>query len=414
MYNSADRQSLLLHGRVMRLKTFATFVAVFAFAFLAVGCSRNEGGNTTKIGVITSLTGSQAAFGAAHKNGYLIALDEINAKGGILGKKVELDFYDDQSKPDQAVQGVSKLVDQDRVPMLLGSYSSESTKAIIPSVTQRQVPLIIPTATADNVMDSKSPWVFRICAGATDYARTTIAFLKNAGAPKTMAIVYENTNFGQANMKAMSAAAQEAGIKLVAVESYEAKSPDYKAVLQRVKQAKPEVIYFCSYLLDAGTLMRQAQEIDVNPDYYTSAGTGFAAAEFPTPKGAGKNAEYTFSVSQWLPDAQWAGSKEFDAEYFKRYNSHPAYHAIQAYESLQAAAQAMNDAKSLDSAKIRDAIKNLNMPLTPFGAVRFDVNGQNQHPVLITQVQGGKYHVVFPPDAAEAKPIIPAPHWSKR
>src|SRR5215472_17041938 len=179
--------------------------------------------NTVKIGVITSLTGSQAAFGEAHKNGYSIALEEINAKGGVLGKKVELDFYDDQSKPDQAVQGVSKVLDQDHAVMLLGAYSSENTKAIINPVTMHQVPLMIPTATADNVMDSKSPWVFRICAGATDYARETIEFLKNNGAPKTMAIVYEKTNFGQANMQAMKEAAQAAGINVVAVEEYEAK-----------------------------------------------------------------------------------------------------------------------------------------------------------------------------------------------
>jgi branched-chain amino acid transport system substrate-binding protein len=380
---------------------------------VTVGCQKGAG-NTVKVGAITSVTGSQAAFGEAHKNGYAIALDEINSKGGVLGKKLELDIYDDQSKPDQAVQGVSKLVDQDRVPVLLGAYSSENTKAIIPAVTQRQIPLIIPTATADNVMDSKSPWVFRICAGANDYARATIAFLKANGAPKKIAIVYENTNFGQANRKSMEAAAKEAGMDIVAIESYEAKSPDYKPVLQRVKQANPDVVYLCSYLLDASTLMRQSQEVDFNPKYYTSAGTGFAAAEFPTAKGAGKNAEYTFSVSQWLPAVQWPGSKEFDDAYFKRFNSHPAYHAIQAYAALHAAADAMNRAGSLDSAKIRDAIKSLNLPSTPFGPVQFDAGGQNQHPVLITQVQGGQYHIVFPQDAADAKPIIPAPKWNER
>lgn len=398
----------------MRARPSLFCVAVFVCTLSLLSCGKKADENTVRIGIITSQTGSLAAFGEAHKNGYLIALDEINNQGGVAGKKVDLDFYDDQSKPDQAVQGVSKLADQDHVPIILGSYSSESTKAIVPAITQRQVPLLIPTATADNVMDSHSPWVFRINAGAADYARATLAFLKANSAPSTMAIVYENTNFGQSNMNAMKAAAGAAGIKLVAIESYEAKSPDYKAVLQRVKAANPEVIYFCSYLLDAGTLMRQAQEIDLNPRYYTSAGTGFAAAEFPTPKGAGKNAEYTFSVSQWLPEAKWSGSKEFDAEYAKRYGSHPAYHAIEAYESLRVAAQAMNDAKSPDSTKIRDAIKNLNLSMTAFGPVRFDANGQNQHPVLITQVQGGKYHVVYPPEAADAKPIIPAPKWSQR
>jgi branched-chain amino acid transport system substrate-binding protein len=214
-------------------------------------------------------------------------------------------------------------------------------------------------------------------------------------------------------MKAMQAAAKDAGMDVVAVESYEAKSPDYKAVLQRVKQANPDVIYYCSYLLDATTLMRQTREVDLNPKYLTSAGTGFAAAEFPTEKGAGKNAEYTISVSQWLPSAKWAGSKEFDAEYFKRYHSHPQYHAMQAYAALRTAAEAINQAKSLEPAKIRDAIKNINLASTPFGPIKF-VNGQNQHPVLITQIQQGQYRVVFPADVAEAKPIIPAPPWSKR
>lgn len=393
----------------MRFLRFAALIAVCLGVSLAGVCQ-----NTVKIGVITSLTGSQAAFGEAHKNGYAIALDEINAKGGILGKKVELDFYDDQSKPDQAVQGVSKLLDQDHVTMLLGAYSSENTKAIINPVTTHQIPLLIPTATADNVMDSKSPWVFRICAGARDYATATVEFLKHNGAPKTMAIVYEKTNFGQANMQAMQEAAKAAAINVVATEEYEAKAPDYKAVLRRVKDKNPDVIYFCSYLLDATTLMRQSQEVGLDPKYYTSAGTGFAAAEFPTAKGAGKNAEFTFSVSQWLADAPWPGSREFDAEYFKRNHSHPAYHAIQAYQSLLTAALAIANAKSLDAAKIRDALKNINLKTSAFGPVKFDANGQNQHPVLITQVQGGKYLVVYPPNVAVTKPIIPAPPWSKR
>ena len=393
----------------MRITRLAVCLAATASLSLS-GISQN----TTRIGIIVPLTGSQAAFGEALKNGYLIALDDINAKGGVLGKKLELDFYDDQSKPDQAVQGVSKLADQDQVPLIIGSFSSERTKAIVPAMPQRQVPSVIPAANADNVMDSKSPWIFRVCAGAADYARATINFLKVNGSPKTMAIVYENTNFGQAGMQAMTAAAQAAGIKLVAVEPYEAKSPDYRAVLQRVKQANPDVIYFCSYLLDASTLMRQAQEIDLNPRYYTSAGTGFASAEFPTAKGAGKNAEYTLSVAQWVATAKWPGSKEFDAEYFKRYNSHPTHHGMFGYAALQVAAHAINEARSLDSAKIRDALSKLNLSMTPFGPIKFDANGQNHHPVIITQVLGGQYRVVHPPDAAETKPVVPAPEWKKR
>lgn len=390
---------------------------LIAALFVWVGCkggSQGEG-NTLRIGVITSLTGSNAAFGQAHKNGYTIALEEINAKGGLLGKKVELDYYDDQSKPDQAVQGVAKLVDQDHVPIILGAYSSESTRAIVPVVTQKQVPLIIPTAVADNVMETGSQWVFRICAGSGSYASATLDFLKANGDPKSLAIIYENTNFGQSNNKSMTEAAKSAGLNLVDTEAYQASSPDYKSLLQRVKSKNPEVIYFASYLLDAGTLMRQAEQVNLNPKYYTSAGTGFAVAEFPTAdKGAGKYAEYTFSVSQWLPTAKWKGSVEFDDKFFKLTNSHPAYHAMEAYAVLLVAAATIENTKSTQPQALRDALQQLNLPETPFGPVKFDARGQNQHPVLMTQVQGGKYKVVWPPDAAESRPIIPAPEWLKR
>src|SRR5262245_30034824 len=162
----------------MRFNNLAVWIAVLLVVSVAGACQ-----DTVRVGIVAPLTGSQAAFGEALKNGYLIALDEINAKGGVLGKRIELDIYDDQSKPEQAVQGVSKLVDQDHVPILLGSFSSESTMAMIPAVTQHQVPLIIPIALADNLLESKSPWIFRVGASSADYARATVAFLKDHGAP---------------------------------------------------------------------------------------------------------------------------------------------------------------------------------------------------------------------------------------
>ena len=382
---------------------------------LVAGCKGGgdkQDASALHIGVITSLTGPAAAFGQAHKNGYTVAVNQLNAKGGVLGKKVVLEFYDDQSKPDQAVQGVAKLVDQDHVPIILGAYSSENTRAIVPAVTQKQIPLLMPTATADNVMESGSPWVFRICAGANDYAAATIDFLKHNGEPKTIAIVYENTNFGQANGKAMHGAATAAGMTIVAEEAYQASSPDYKAMLQRVAAASPEVVYFASYLLDASTLMRQSEQVGLNPKFVTSAGTGFAAAEFPTDKGAGKYAEYTISVSQWLPTAKWEGSQQFDDEFTKLTGSHPAYHAMEAYASLIVAADAITQAKSEQPKAIADAIRAEKIT-TAFGPIAFDAKGQNAHPVLITQVQSGQYKVVWPPDHAEAK-LVPTPAWADR
>ena len=137
-------------------------LAVVALALAA--CQQSKPG---RIGILTALTGTQQAFGQAHDRGYDMALEEINASGGVLGKPLEIVKYDDQSKADIAAQGVAKLVDQDKVAALIGSYSSESTKAIVPLVARRGVPLLMPTATADNVMDNTEGWSFRLCAGAT-------------------------------------------------------------------------------------------------------------------------------------------------------------------------------------------------------------------------------------------------------
>jgi len=264
-------------------------------------------------------------------------------------------------------------------------------------------------------METGSPWVFRVCEGSGAYARSTVDFLKNNGDPKTMAIIYENTNFGQSNAKSMREQAQKAGITLVDEEAYQASSPDYKALLQRVKAKNPEVVYFASYLLDASTLMRQSAEVGLNPKYYTAAGTGFSAAEFPTKdKGAGAFAEYTFSVSQWLPTAKWKGSKEFDEGFTKLTGAHPAYHAMEAYAALVVAAAAIQKAGQAEPTAIREAIRGVSLAETPFGPIHFDERGQNPHPVLITQIQGGEYKVVWPRAAAEAQPIIPTPQWNKR
>lgn len=386
-------------------------VLVLAVLSLAA-CQQSKPG---RIGIITALTGTQQAFGQAHDRGYEIALEEINAAGGVLGKPLEVVKYDDQSKADIAAQGVAKLVDQDKVTALIGSYSSESTKAIVPLVARRGVPLLMPTATADNVLENTEGWSFRLCSGATDYANAMVAFWKEMGLPKSVAIIYENTNFGQANGAAMKKAASAAGIPIATEESYTAKSPSYTAMLQKVKEKEPDAIYFASYLLDATSLMHQARQVDLNPRYYTAAGTGFSTPEFPTEeKGAGKDADYTFSVTQWMPESKWVGSAQFAEKFKAKYGTTPAYHAVQAYTALKVMAEAVRKAGKWDSIAIRDALKGTDIPETTFGPVKFDARGQNLHPVLVTQIQKAKYVIVHPRSEATGQAVVPTPKWAER
>ncbi|HEV3193775.1 MAG TPA: ABC transporter substrate-binding protein [Polyangiaceae bacterium] len=408
----------LPHRSLALLYLPLTLRAALPLLALGTACHRGQdakdsGPDAVRIGVITAITGTQAAFGQAHQRGYALALEEINAEGGVLGKPMSLDTYDDQSKPDIALQGASKLVDQDHVPIVLGSYSSESSLALVPTMTRKQVPLVMPTATADNVMEQKSEWVFRLCAGSGDYAAAMVGFLKSHGAPRTLAIIHEDTNFGQSNATAMRKAATASGMMILDEESYGAGSPSYSPMLQRVKAKGPEILYFASYLLDATTLMRQSRQVGINPRFFTAAGTGFSAAEFPTDdKGAGKDAEYTIAASQWVPQVKWPGSKEFDEKFVAKYGAHPGYHAVQAYAALKVAAAAINQAKVAEPAAIRDSLRKVHLE-SAFGPIHFAENGQNPHPVVITQVQKGKHVVVWPEGIAVA-PVLDTPPWSAR
>jgi branched-chain amino acid transport system substrate-binding protein len=400
--------------RHFRLVACLSLAGLFALA----GCGTsggNSGGsgesdNTLTLGVITSITGADSEFGKAQKEGYEVALEEINKSGGILGKQVKLVYLDDKSSAQEAAKDVDQLVSQYHAQLILGPYSSGSALAVVQKATTYKIPDIVPTATAANVTQTGSKYVFRLCATSEDYAKAICELLKQQGDAKTMAIVHEDQNFGTSADKAMQKYAQQYGFQIVDDESYSTKDLDYKAMLERVKEHHPDVIYFASYSKDAVALMKQAQEIDLNAKYFTAAGTGFSVGTFP--QDAGKAGEYTLAAGQWDPSAKWPGSKEFYDKVHEKFGDYPSYHDMEAYAALYVAKEAIEKAGAYDAAKIRDALANLQME-TAFGPVKFDETGQNAHPVIVTQVQNGKFVTVFPADVATGK-LEPTPPWSQR
>jgi branched-chain amino acid transport system substrate-binding protein len=369
--------------------------------------------DTIKIGFITSLTGTNARFGEAHQRGYQLAVEEINAKGGVLGKKIELVIEDDASKPEQAQLAVEKLINDKGMNLLIGAYSSASTLQAAAKAEENKVPMIVPTATTNTLTEKGYKYIFRVNATSAGYADTVLGWLKNEAKLTDLAVVWEDTAFGSDNEKEAQRAAKALGIKIVASEKYTAGAADFRPILTRVKSAKPEAIYFLSYLADATLLMQQAKELDLNVKAFTAGGTGFSLPEFP--ENAKDAAEFTISVNQWTPDVAWTGTKEFTEAFMKKYDGRePQYHSMQAYVSVYVAVDAMKRANtSSDSEKLRDALTKTALD-TPFGLIKFNEKGQNNHPLLITQILKGKYITVYPPEVARIKPLFPAPMWSER
>jgi branched-subunit amino acid ABC-type transport system permease component/ABC-type branched-subunit amino acid transport system substrate-binding protein len=388
-------------------------VCLLAVCLLA-GCRR--GGreeardSVIPVGIVTSLTGSEARFGQAQVYGYQMALDEINSTG-VLGKKLELIYQDDTSKPEVATLAVEKLAATADIGAIIGAYSSSATFPAAAVANRYEVPMLCPSATTDEVTRQGYGWVFRVCASASAYGRALVDFLTNAVDAKRLAVVYENTQFGSSVARAALEQAPRAGIEVVTFEAYDAGATDFTPLLTRVKSASPDAVLFVSYLADATLLMRQSKEMDLNPKVFTAGGAGFSLPDFL--KGAGDTAEYTISVTQWTPDAKWTGSREWAENFRARFNYEPSYHSVQSYITLKILADAIERAGSTDRAAIRDHIRTSNLD-SVFGPIRFDEVGQNDHPVAITQVISGKFVTIWPESAAIRPPIVPTPQWSAR
>ena len=390
-------------------------VAVFLISLcaFAAGCSGDEkqgAESSIRVGIITSLTGAEARFGLAQKYGYQMAIDELEAKG-VLGKRLELIYQDDTSKPEVASLTVEKLADRRDIVALMGAYSSSATFPAAAVADRYHIPFICPSATTDEITRQGYQWVFRVCASASDYGRTLIEFLTKVADAHKLAVVYENTQFGSSVARAALEQAPRAGIEIVAYEAYDQGGTDFTPLLTRVKSMGPDAVLFVSYLADATLLMRQSKEIDLNPKVFTAGGAGFSLPDFL--KGAGDTAEYTISVTQWTPDAKWTGSREWADKFRTRFNYEPSYHSVQAYMALMVLADAIERAGSTERTAVRDAIRTSKLD-SIFGPIHFNDVGQNEHPVAITQVLNGKFTTIWPSAAAIRPPALPTPPWRAR
>jgi len=372
-----------------------------------------------RIGVVTPISGSQARFGQAHLQGYDIALQEINAAGGVLGRPLKLIFEDDQSIPEQAAAAVDKLATQDQVPLIIGAYSSSATLLAAGMAERYQVPLIVPTAAADEITRQGYRWVFRIAAPSQIYTQTILDFMDQIDSPSRLAIVFENTGFGTSVAEAAERQARARNITVVAYHAYQvcpepcqrAGEVDFKPLLEEVKATQPDAVLFVSYLDDAVSLMTQSRAVDFNPPMFTAAGAGFGLPDFP--QLAGPAAEYTISVTQWTPDAQWPGVADFTRQFQQKHGYPPQYHSAEAYTALHVAADALRRAGVPARTAVRGALGSTDLT-TIFGNIRFDHQGQNDHPMLVTQIIDGQFITVYPPEVAARSPVYPAPSWNQR
>ncbi len=359
------------------------------------------------------LTGGQSKFGEIEKMSFDMALEEINAAGGINGKELVFLYEDDTGRPDVGRSAAEKLITKDEVVMLGGGYSSSVTFAVAGVAQQNQIPFLINTGSADKITEQGWDYIFRLNPPASEYPKAVESFLTEVVKPKTAAILYENSNFGTSSSKKFKSTCERLGIDVVIMEGYEHGGVDFKPLLIKVKNANPDVIYMVSYLMDASLLMKQSKELKIEPKVFIGGGAGFTLPEFI--ENTGNAGQGVFSATLWYQTLPYPGASEYYNEFVKRFNKPTEYHGAEAYAAAHVIADALRRAASFSREDIKAALEATDM-MTVFGPVKFVDYGKktNQNKVDTYMVQwiDGKLELVWPEAQATRKFLYPI-DWEK-
>ena len=388
---------------------------IFAVAFLATFFTTNLFAQDLRLSIPLPLTGTNAKFGEIEKNSYEIALEEINAKGGIKGKKTVLEFEDSQAKPDVARSIAEKIIDVKKQPVIFGEYSSSCSKAIAAVAEERKVPYLVVTGATDDITQQNYKYVFRLNPTNAYYASGLMSFLQEVVKPTSIAILYESSDFGTSGAEDMVKQSEKFGMKVLVKEQYEKGAVDFKPILSKVKAARPDMIYMVSYVMDASLLMKQIKELRIDAKLFAGGAAGFAIPEFI--QSAKEAAEYVVTATLWSPQVSYPGAKEFAEKYKKLYKDYPSYHGAEAYSALYVIKDVLQRAKAWTPNDIRDAMKPTNIA-TAFGPVKFEdkdgYTNQNFMDTLVMQVINGQHETIWPQKYASKKYLYPIPRWRDR
>src|SRR6266511_1258004 len=392
-------------------RTFWTRPAAAVLAAVLAGSLPAHAQAPIKIGASLSLTGTYAKPGTYQKEGYDVCADEVNGKGGLLGRKIEFVLYDDQSAPATAVKLYEKLITEDKVDAVMGPYSSPITEAVANVTEKYKKVMVSPLAATTSVFRKGRKYIFMVISPAEVYLEGLIDMAAKRGL-KTVAIINEDTLFTKASANGTAEPAKKRGMQVVLQEAYPKGNTDFSALLVKIKALNPDVVAAGTYFDDAVAITRQMKELNVNPKMYGLTVGGDLPEFYDLLK---QNAEYVYGSTQWDESLPHPGQKEFLAAYKAKFKGQePSYHTAAGYAGCLIYAEAVKKAGTLDADKVRDQLLKMEIK-TAFGEYKVEPDGfQIAHKMVMLQWQDGKRIVVWPDDLANGKMRYPTPEWGKR
>jgi len=391
----------------MHLRASAALVVALAVLAAEVPAAAQA---PIRIGASLSLTGTYAKLGKNQHEGYKLCEKDLNAKGGLLGRKVEFVVYDDQSQPSTAVRLYEKLITEDKVDAVMGPYSSPVTEAAANVTEKYKKVMVAPLAATTSIFKKGRKYIFMVISPAEVYLEGLVDMAARRGL-KTVAIVNEDTLFSKAAASGAEDLAKKKGMQVVFKEAYPKGNTDFSAILTKIRALNPDVLAAATYFDDAVALTRQMRELNVNPKMYGVTVGGDLPEFWDTLK---ENANFVYGATQWDSTLAYPGAKEFADRYTKEFGHEPSYHSAAGYAGCVIYAEAVRRAGTLDADRVREQLLKLEMR-TLFGDYKVDQDGfQIAHKMVTFQWQDGKKVVVWPDDLAQGKARFPTPPWNQR
>lgn len=356
------------------------------------GASGNAAtGDTIPVGAYLSLTGSEADFGKQTQEGIEVAVEEINAAGGVKGKKIELKVENNESDSTKAVSAVTKLITNDKVVAVLGEIASSLSLAAAPICQANRIPMVTPSSTNIGVTQ-KGDYIFRVCFIDPFQAYVVAKFARDNLKAETAAVFVDNgsaysRDFGEEFKKHFT----QMGGKIVAEQSYAAADTDFKGQLTKIKTANPDVLLVPGYYKSVGTIGKQAKELGLTATLL--GGDGWDSQDiFVT---AGDALEGAYFSNHMAVDNPNPTVQAFVEAFKKKFpDRKPGALTALGYDAMKILADAMNRASALDGPSIREALAQTKDFPGVTGTITIDENRNASKPAVILQIKGREFKYV--------------------
>jgi branched-chain amino acid transport system substrate-binding protein len=348
------------------------------------------------IGEVGSLSGAEATFGDSTHKGIELALKQINAKGGVKGRKLAVKVLDDQGRPEEAATAMTRLITGDKVVLVLGEVASTRSIAMAAVAENHKVPMISHASTNPKVTEGNS-FVFRVCFIDPFQGYVMAKFARETLKINKVAILKDVRNdYSIGLAQAFVARFKAMGGTIAKEESYSAGDKDFKAQLASIRAAAPEAIYVPGYYGDVGLVARQAKRMELTVPLL--GGDGWSSEKlYEIGAEAIEGSYYSNHYSTQDPSPR---IQEFVAEFRSAYNAEPDCFAALGYDAMRVAANAIARAKTLSGPDLRDAVAATKDFDGVTGSITLDAKHNATKPAVVLKVEGGKsvYQTTIAPE----------------